>query len=170
MLRKVNNTTYRIMTNEGSGGGGGGQAGFEIIQKISETLSAGGTFTSDNFDVAAGDIIVWDITFTKPNGDQVILQYDMGTGFTLTNVTTTDFANTSTQGRITGQLAVNDEGDWVFHVELESIDGTTVTRDHDGDTGSIGGTQNTNIQIEETVFSDDYELTGYIARVITPSG
>jgi hypothetical protein len=171
MLRKVNDTTYRIMTNEGSGGGGGGgSTGLETIQIISETLSAGGTFTSDNFDASPGDIIIFDITFTKPSGDSVDLDFNMGTGFTLVNVNLTDQVNLSTQGRIRAMLGINDEGDWVFQVDGQFIDGSTLTRDHSGDTGSIGATQNTNFQIDENIFNDDYELTGYIARVQIAGG
>lgn len=143
-----------------------GAGGLTIIQKIDETLSAGNTFTSTAFNVAAGDVIIFDITFTKGNGDQVLLDFNLGGTLTITNVGLSDNAGTSTFGRIQGSLTVRANGDYLFSVNGEFLDGSTVARGFDADSNSgIVGSEATSIQISETAFTDDYELTGYIARV-----
>ncbi len=165
VLRKISDTVYRIMTNE-TPAAGGGSPGLEIIQNIGETLPAGGLFTSTAFDIAAGDVIVYEIMADKDNGDQVSLGFDV-TNITIPNLQMDSNTQLADNVYLKGMLTVQANGTPQLSVRANYVRTVTVTEDFNSGVGTaIVGTVSVNITIDEQIFCDDYRMKGYIARVL----
>jgi len=168
VVTKIDDETYRITTNESAGGGG--SPGLEIIQNINETLSAGGQFQSTTFDIDLGDYFIIDIMFTKPGGDQVSLDFDLTGDMNLVNFSLDDQVNISSRGRIQMTIAIHASGDYVVVADGMFFENVSqfLSRDSFISSSPItgGGGESTSLTIDENIFSDDYQLTGYIAKVL----
>ena len=96
------------------------------------------------------------------------LDFSLGGSLSVSNVSLST-TNLNEYGTIKGSLVVRTGDEYIFTTSLEAIDPpNTVDRafDADSNTWPGGGPISTNIEIEEVIFSDDYELVGYIARVL----
>lgn len=172
VLRKVSNTVYRLTTNEAASAGGGSVPGLEVIQSIDAIISAGGTFTSSNFDVDPGDVIIFEFFGDKDNGDQTIFSFQIGGAPFLVNTTVSSAAQIRVYYQINGRIAIRaSNGDFLFSVKAHmfSDDGAS-NDDADAfiDTAAVTTTESINIQMSEENFSDEVRLYGYIARVVAP--